>query len=413
MAATCNYIRIRTITAYEAGGYTAGFTTCAEVNFILSGSAISRTGMTVTADSQETVSESAPATNVLDGNNSTLWHTQYNGGVAPQPHLLTFNLNGQKTFDTVRWRNRASGTNGCVGDYQIECSVNGTDWSSAGSGTMQTGTPVAATDFDLAVTYSPPVVPELPSYGRTDNRPGRGPYSRGQFFRPSIEAYANTVDSSLTLSISGISVTVSPGTLGLSSSVALSGSSSTLSAGSVVQSRSVPITGIASTLSPGSLTQSRTVALSGSSITFSAGTVSTGSDVTVALTGSSITISAGSLTPSRSIVLSGQAITSSLGSVVPSRSMAISGVSTTLSPGSVAPSLSISLSGQSITLSAGSVSATGDVTIALTGIAINMSIGTVVASGGETGSNEYETRTVTVYGQTGTTVYGPNSVTIH
>jgi hypothetical protein len=42
----------------------------------------------VSADSQETVGENAPATNAIDGDPGTIWHTKWTGTAAPYPHEI-------------------------------------------------------------------------------------------------------------------------------------------------------------------------------------------------------------------------------------------------------------------------------------------------------------------------------------
>lgn len=154
MTATCRYIRLRSITAYDnnTGLYGADFTTCAEINLLDSGDTpLSRSGWTAAADSEETTSESGQASRTIDADNATHWHTRYNPSVDPQPHTLTLDMGSEVTFSKLRWRNRSGGLNGCVGDYEIDCSTNGTDWDLVATGTMQTGTPTQGAEFDITV----------------------------------------------------------------------------------------------------------------------------------------------------------------------------------------------------------------------------------------------------------------------
>ena len=119
--------------------------------------------------------------------------------------------------------------------------------------------------------------------------------------------------------------------------VALTGISSTVSAGSIVPSMSIPMTGISSTGSAGSMTVSSTLPISGSSST----------------------LSAGSLSPNLSVSASGLETTLSAGSLTPSLSVPVTGISSTVGIGTLIPSITISISGNSITVSVGTVTASG------------------------------------------------------
>ena len=121
-----------------------------------------------------------------------------------------------------------------------------------------------------------------------------------------------------------------------------------------------------------------TVALTGISSTVSPGTVVPSS--TVATTGAYSTVSAGTIAPAISTPVTGIGATSSAGSVTQSASVALTGPAVTASPGTIAPSSTVDLTGSSATASAGTVTAnTGsDVTVALTGIESVASAGTVV-----------------------------------
>lgn len=69
----------------------------------------SRTGWTATADSTDPgeVASRTLAGNVLDGDRSTFWHTQwhsqYNGGVPPQPHRITINMSRSLAVECLKY----------------------------------------------------------------------------------------------------------------------------------------------------------------------------------------------------------------------------------------------------------------------------------------------------------------------
>ena len=92
-----------------------------------------RTGWTATADSEETAGENGAASNVLDGNVATFWHTKWSGAADPLPHALTIDMKTPTTVSGLRYQPRPGGGNGTIGQYRVEVSLNGTAW----------GTPVA------------------------------------------------------------------------------------------------------------------------------------------------------------------------------------------------------------------------------------------------------------------------------
>lgn len=78
----------------------------------------------VYANSEETSSESGGRNNTVDGNSSTLWHTNYS--TAPftvsesNPAILTYELASGETLNTLRFQQRATGgSNGLIKKYQF------------------------------------------------------------------------------------------------------------------------------------------------------------------------------------------------------------------------------------------------------------------------------------------------------
>lgn len=75
----------------------------AAVNETLVGTKLPQSRFTVTDKSdEETDKEQAPATNVLDGNQSTFWHTQWNTTVN-YPHSITFSRTQNDTIRTIQF----------------------------------------------------------------------------------------------------------------------------------------------------------------------------------------------------------------------------------------------------------------------------------------------------------------------
>ena len=89
------------------------------------------TGWIATASDQ---AAAFPASNVLDGNTATIWHSKYSPTPAPLPHSVTIDMRAIKGIKGLTYLPRQDvSANGTVGRYSISVSADGTSW----------GTPVA------------------------------------------------------------------------------------------------------------------------------------------------------------------------------------------------------------------------------------------------------------------------------
>jgi galactose oxidase len=105
----------------------------------------------VTADSAESTAESAPASNAIDGNPATYWHSQYKPAAVNLPHWLTIDMHTATWFDGLVYLPRSvTSRNGNIGQYQITVSNDGTNWSTP----VLTGT-FADDSFQKTVTFTP------------------------------------------------------------------------------------------------------------------------------------------------------------------------------------------------------------------------------------------------------------------
>lgn len=95
--------------------------------------------LTVTAGSEETSGENAPAVNVLDGDTSTFWHTNWSTGSDSssfERHYLIFTLKEEAEVAGVRYLPRQdASTNGILTQYEIYVSTDGTDFTKVSEGT--------------------------------------------------------------------------------------------------------------------------------------------------------------------------------------------------------------------------------------------------------------------------------------
>ncbi|MFG2981874.1 endo-alpha-N-acetylgalactosaminidase family protein [Streptomyces sp. NPDC048258] len=88
-------------------------------------------------DSQETAGENGSAANVLDGDGSTIWHTQWYAATAPMPHEITLDLGASYDVTALHYLPRQTQPNGRIADYQVFTSTDGVNWgTAAASGTF-------------------------------------------------------------------------------------------------------------------------------------------------------------------------------------------------------------------------------------------------------------------------------------
>ena len=85
---------------------------------IASDVSISQAGWTVTADSANTGNA---ASNAIDGDTSTFWHTEYNPTNVPLPHMITVDMGSSYTVGSVTYLPRQDGqSDGNIGQHQIQ-----------------------------------------------------------------------------------------------------------------------------------------------------------------------------------------------------------------------------------------------------------------------------------------------------
>ncbi|MES2005768.1 MAG: Ig-like domain-containing protein [Bacteroidota bacterium] len=118
-----------------------GVTTTSAASNIAVGQCTSPTGIpqsqmrVIYFDSQNSATEAA--NNVLDGNPSTSWYTQYTPTAVSLPHEIQLSLGGVYNVNTFKYLPRQSGNSGMVGQYEVYVSMDSANW----------GTPVAVGSF--------------------------------------------------------------------------------------------------------------------------------------------------------------------------------------------------------------------------------------------------------------------------
>jgi len=120
------------LTATSEAGQRGPWSSAAEINVLgRDNPTLARTGWTVAADSQETKSETDPVTRAIDGNNATIWHSQYSPAPAkPLPHWIIVNMGKVQPVGGLVYLPRPSTSkNGRIGSYKIETSLDKTNWT--------------------------------------------------------------------------------------------------------------------------------------------------------------------------------------------------------------------------------------------------------------------------------------------
>jgi galactose oxidase len=133
-AAVARYVRLTALT--EAGGR-GPWTNASEINLLGWPDTLTRAGWTVSADSQDTAGGDYAASNAVDGDTNTFWHTKFVGGVAPLPHALTIDMRSSQQVSALTYLPRPpSSPNGRVGRYRVDVSADATAWTTVATGTF-------------------------------------------------------------------------------------------------------------------------------------------------------------------------------------------------------------------------------------------------------------------------------------
>ena len=109
--------------------------------------AISPNAWTATADSFQ---PGYPASNVLDGNTNTFWHTPFGANGNPLPHYLTIDMQQSYLINSVAYIPRQDGSaNGNIGEHTITISNDGVDFNTVVAlGTYQDSNSTKTTIFE-------------------------------------------------------------------------------------------------------------------------------------------------------------------------------------------------------------------------------------------------------------------------
>lgn len=120
---TFRYARLVALTSQNGNPYAA----IAELQ-LLDGNAqpINSSGWTASADSEETVDETAPASQAIDGDPATFWHTEWGDYEAPLPHYLQIDLGSAQEITGFIYTPRPGQDNGWILAWEFYLSNSAT-----------------------------------------------------------------------------------------------------------------------------------------------------------------------------------------------------------------------------------------------------------------------------------------------
>ncbi|MDR2086598.1 MAG: discoidin domain-containing protein [Dysgonamonadaceae bacterium] len=85
--------------------------------------------------SQETSSENSPATNAIDGNRNTRWHTKYSGNASVAPHSIAVDMKAEYPVSGFLCVPRLDNTSGLIREFLFQVSLDATNWETVAGGT--------------------------------------------------------------------------------------------------------------------------------------------------------------------------------------------------------------------------------------------------------------------------------------
>lgn len=125
-AVLAQYIKIIGRTACNGSNYAGAAEIRAYGSLNTNAPEIPKTNWSIkSVDSEQTGN---PATNLIDGNTTTMWHTQYTPVLAVYPHEVQLDLGATYAISKFRYLPRTSGINGTIAGYSIYVSVDGISW---------------------------------------------------------------------------------------------------------------------------------------------------------------------------------------------------------------------------------------------------------------------------------------------
>ncbi|MBP1962247.1 discoidin domain-containing protein [Paenibacillus aceris] len=118
-----------------------------ESELVVDPNQIPQSQMTATATSEELANEANGASNVLDGDPDTIWHTKWDKSDS-LPQSITLNLGGTYDVNKIKVLPRqGGGINGIITAYNVYASTDGVQYTKVSSGTWAMGSEEKTAEF--------------------------------------------------------------------------------------------------------------------------------------------------------------------------------------------------------------------------------------------------------------------------
>ncbi|MBO9625892.1 MAG: discoidin domain-containing protein [Microbacterium sp.] len=101
---------------------------------VASRSRIPNSQITASANSEETDGEDGRASNMLDGNPGTFWHSRWSADATSYPHTVTLDLGSAETVDGISYLRRGANQNGPIKGFQVAVSTDGQNYTTVATG---------------------------------------------------------------------------------------------------------------------------------------------------------------------------------------------------------------------------------------------------------------------------------------
>mgnify|MGYP001773871006 FL=1 len=125
--------------------------------------------LTATAGSEHPGTVEGPASNVLDKNYTTLWHTNWSTLPGKDKFWITLELDEETKLDALRYYGRDGSINGHVGDYKVEVSTDNATWTEVSKGTWENTAGWKLAVFNEPVTAKYVRLTGLSTFGDSGN----------------------------------------------------------------------------------------------------------------------------------------------------------------------------------------------------------------------------------------------------
>lgn len=114
--------------ASSPGSHHGNFSSLPAAAVVATHAVLPRVGWTVSTSDEETSGENGRASNALDGEAGTYWHSKWTAPSIPLPHTVTIDTKVSQEIAGFRYLPRLDSPHGRIGSFEILVSTNGKNW---------------------------------------------------------------------------------------------------------------------------------------------------------------------------------------------------------------------------------------------------------------------------------------------